>query len=177
MAQSDASDDDSDDSDKSDASDDSAESESEEKQEKPVAEASKKRKADIDEETPAKKAKAVETSEKPPSATLFVGNLSWNVDDDTLYEEFKYCGDILGARVITDRATQRSRGFGYVDFSSVEAAQKAFEEKQGAFLDGRDLKIDYSSKNTETTPNNRATKFGNVNSPSDDPLFVGTLSF
>lgn len=125
-----------------------------------------------------KKTRTEDSEEK--SSTLFVGNLSWNVDDNTLYEEFKFCGDILSARVVTDRDTQRSRGFGYVDFANSAAAEEAFNKMQGAFIDGRELKIDFSTtrpKTTDASPANRAKKFGDTVSPESDTLFVGNLPF
>ena len=117
------------------------------------------------------------------SSTLWVGNLGWKVDDNVLYEEFKFCGDILSARVVTDRESGRSRGFGYVDFSSHEAAQKAFDEKSGAYLEGRDMRLDFADKSgnnnnkTAPSPGDRAKKYGDTVSPESDTLFVGNLSF
>lgn len=107
-----------------------------------------------------------------------MGNLSWNVDDAMLQEEFKFCGEVVSARVITDRESGRSKGFGYVDFASPADAEKAHAEKQGAFIDGRQIKVDFStgkSNNNDTA--DRAKKFGDVTSPESDTLFVGNLPF
>lgn len=127
-----------------------------------------------------KKVKADGEADPEKSATLFVGNLSWKVDDNALYEEFKFCGDILSARVVTDRESGRSRGFGYVDFGNVEAAEKAFNEKQGAFIEGRDMRLDYSIKkpaNNDFSASDRAKQYGDTVSPESDTLFVGNISF
>jgi nucleolin len=99
-----------------------------------------------------------------------------------LYEEFKHNEGIVGARVVTDKETGRSRGFGYVDFDSPEAAEKAYNDKNGAYLEGRDMRLDFAQKpSTDGTPNaraaDRARKHGDVVSPESDTLFVGNLAF
>jgi cold-inducible RNA-binding protein len=72
---------------------------------------------------------------------LFVGGLSWNTNDDTLRQAFDKFGNIDEARVINDRETGRSRGFGFVTFSDGAAAQKAMAEMNGKELDGRSIKV------------------------------------
>lgn len=72
---------------------------------------------------------------------LFVGNLSWNTTDDSLKAFFAEAGTVLSARVITDRATGRSRGFAFVEMSTPEEAQKAVEELNGKPLDGRPVNV------------------------------------
>lgn len=169
----------------SDDSDSSGE-ESESAEEKPAAaeKPSKKRKAEEEPEAAeasAKKTKSDgEASEK--SSTLWVGNLGWGVDDNALYEEFQNIEGIVGARVVTDKESGRSRGFGYVDFENPDAAEKAYNEKNGAFLQGRDLRLDFASKpSADSAPNaraaDRARKHGDVISPESDTLFVGNLPF
>lgn len=136
-----------------------------------------KRKAEEETETPAKKAR---TQSSDKGSTLFVGNLSWGVDDDMLFDQFKFCDGLASARVITDANTGRSRGFGYVDFHSSEAAEKALNEKQGSFIEGREIRIDFSGSKPNkdgASPVARAKKFGDVLSPESDTLFVGNLSF
>ncbi len=71
---------------------------------------------------------------------LYVGNLSWGVDDDGLRSFFEKYGEVTSARVITDRETGRSRGFGFVEMPD-EAARNAIEQGEGAELDGRPLRI------------------------------------
>ena len=70
---------------------------------------------------------------------MFVGNLSWNIDDEWLYREFEEFGEISGARVISDKATGRSKGFGYVEFETVEGLQKALD-LSGSSLQGRSIR-------------------------------------
>lgn len=72
---------------------------------------------------------------------LFVGNLSWDTNDDTLRDFFAPVGNVVSAQVIKDRNTGRSRGFGFVEFDSADAAKKAMEELNGKTLDGRDVNV------------------------------------
>ncbi|MCP4902406.1 MAG: RNA-binding protein [bacterium] len=72
---------------------------------------------------------------------LFVGNLSWDTSDDSLHEAFAQFGEISEAKVITDRDTGRSRGFGFVTFSDDGAAEKAIAAVDGTDLDGRQIRV------------------------------------
>jgi nucleolin len=176
-----ASSDDDDEEDEEDSDDSKSDSDAQEAVTKAEA-PSNKRKADDEaeeEEAAPKKAKVEETE---GSATLWVGNLTWNIDDNALFEEFSSYEGLLSARVITDKESGRSRGFGYVDFSSEEVAKKAHEEKTGALLDGRDMRIDFAGKKPQdANPRDRAVdrqkKYGDTVSPESDTLFVGNLPF
>ncbi|HVI03334.1 MAG TPA: RNA-binding protein, partial [Enhygromyxa sp.] len=75
------------------------------------------------------------------SKKLFVGSLSWDTDDHGLRAAFEQFGPVEDAKVINDRDTGRSRGFGFVTFSSEADAQKAMQEMNGAVLDGRTLNV------------------------------------
>lgn len=167
------------DSDDSDDSSDSDDSDSESADENEAPFAAKKRKAEEAAENAAKKSKTEDASEE--GSTLFVGNLSWKVDDDMLYNEFQNCKGITNARIITSRDDGRPRGFGYVDFDTAENAKAALEEKHGAYLDGRDMRLDISSGKPKNDPaaraGDRAKKFNDEMSPESDTLFVGNLSF
>ena len=79
---------------------------------------------------------------------LYVGNLSWGVDDDSLRTFFENYGEVSDARVITDRETGRSRGFGFVEMPE-EAARKAIANGDGVELDGRALKINEAKPREE----------------------------
>lgn len=72
---------------------------------------------------------------------LFVGGLSWGTNDDGLRQAFERFGNIEEARVISDRETGRSRGFGFVTFSDEEGARQAIAEMDGKELDGRSIKV------------------------------------
>lgn len=167
------------DSDDSDDSDDSSDAES--KEEKKVVEQPKKRKAEEEEAAPIKKTKTDDGEEKV--TTLFVGNLGWGIDDDKLYETFKDCAGLNSARVVTDKAMQRSRGFGYVDFATPEDCQAAFDTMNGFELEGRGMRLDPSKPRPaeDATPNaraaDRARQHGDTVSPESDTLFVGNLPF
>ncbi len=75
------------------------------------------------------------------SKKLFVGGLSWNTVDDSFRQVFERFGDVEEAKVIYDRETGRSRGFGFVTFSDDDAAQAAIAEMDGSELDGRTIKV------------------------------------
>lgn len=72
---------------------------------------------------------------------LFVGGLSWDTTDATLSDFFAKVGTVVSANVITDRYTGRSKGFGFVEMSTEEEAEKAKAELNGQTLDGRAIAI------------------------------------
>jgi RNA recognition motif-containing protein len=76
------------------------------------------------------------------SKKLFVGGLSWGTSDDGLRAAFEPFGEIVEAKVILDRDTGRSRGFGFVTFSDDAAATRAIEEMNGTELEGRAIRVD-----------------------------------
>jgi len=71
------------------------------------------------------------------AAKLFVGSLAYSVTDEELEEFFKAAGTVTSARVLLDRETNRSRGFGFVEMSSDAEAQTAIKELNGKELNGR----------------------------------------
>ena len=75
------------------------------------------------------------------STKLYVGNLSFNVSNEELQEFFSQAGTVESAKVIEDRDTGRSRGFGFVEMSSSEEAMAAIEQFNGQDLDGRSLVV------------------------------------
>ncbi|MEO5627452.1 MAG: RNA-binding protein [Candidatus Saccharimonadales bacterium] len=72
---------------------------------------------------------------------LFVGSLSWGVTDDQLKDFFSAAGTVVSAKVITDRDTNRSKGFGFVEMSSDDEAKKAVDELNNKELDGRAINV------------------------------------
>lgn len=72
---------------------------------------------------------------------LFVGSLSWGVTDDMLNDFFAAAGTVASAKVIMDRDSGRSKGFGFVEMSSDEEAKKAVDELNGKELDGRAINV------------------------------------
>jgi RNA recognition motif-containing protein len=73
---------------------------------------------------------------------LYVGNLSFDTTDQELEQSFSQHGEIVSSIVVRDRDTDRSRGFGFVEFSQEADAQKAKEAMNGKELGGRALKVD-----------------------------------
>ena len=72
---------------------------------------------------------------------IYVSNLSFNVQDEDLKEFFTPYGEVTSAKVINDRETGRSRGFGFVEMSDDAAAKKAIAELNDATVDGRTVKV------------------------------------
>ena len=72
---------------------------------------------------------------------LFIGGLSWNIDERQLEDSFKQFGPLSDVKVITDRETGRSRGFGFVTFENTGDADTACSEMDGVELDGRTIKV------------------------------------
>lgn len=127
--------------------------------------------------------------------------MSWNIDEEWLSREFEEFGEVVGCRIITDKETFKSRGyvvplyplspccqsnfvlrFGYVEFATAEAAQKAKAAKHDTELDGRQLNIDFSTPRTQGDngpgkTNDRAKRFGDKPSAPSNTLFIGNVSF
>lgn len=75
------------------------------------------------------------------SQNLFIGSLAWGTTDDGLKEFFETVGEVASARVVTDRDTHRSRGFGFVEFVDEANNQKAVDQLNGKELDGREISV------------------------------------
>jgi cold-inducible RNA-binding protein len=73
------------------------------------------------------------------STKLFVGNLPWTVNDDALKTAFEAHGEVLTAKVVNDRQTGRSRGFGFVEMENETEANTAIQELNGSQLKGRNI--------------------------------------
>src|SRR5258708_25421454 len=80
---------------------------------------------------------------------LFVGNLSFNTTENDLQDAFAAHGTVLEANLMTDRATGRARGFGFVTMSTEEEAQKAMAALNGANMDGRNLTVNVARPREE----------------------------
>jgi len=72
---------------------------------------------------------------------IYVGNLPWGVSEEALKNLFSEYGTVDTARVITDRNSGRSKGFGFVEMSNDSEAQKAIEALNGKEMDGRALRV------------------------------------
>jgi RNA recognition motif-containing protein len=72
---------------------------------------------------------------------LYVGNLSFNSDQDSLMRLFSEVGAVSDVHVVTDRETGRSRGFGFVTMANAALAAEAISRTNGTMLDGRALRV------------------------------------
>lgn len=75
------------------------------------------------------------------ASNLYVGNLPFEMTEDELHELFAAHGEVVSAKVITDRETGRPRGFGFVEMQEAEDAQKAIQSLDGQDFKGRNLKV------------------------------------
>ncbi len=75
---------------------------------------------------------------------LFIGGLSWNTTDTILHQTFSPFGQVMAAKVIMDRETGKSRGFGFIEFETDESAKAAQKALHGSVLDGRTIRVELS---------------------------------
>ncbi len=75
------------------------------------------------------------------NTNLFVGGISFNTTEDALREAFEQAGTVTSAKIIMDKVTNRSRGFGFVEMGSAEEAQAAIDMWDGKELDGREINV------------------------------------
>ena len=75
------------------------------------------------------------------STKLFVGSLPWSVSDKDLKETFEKHGPVVSAKVVTDRETSRSRGFGFVEMESSSDANNAIKALNNSELNGRNIVV------------------------------------
>lgn len=77
----------------------------------------------------------------------FIGNLSWSTSDRGLKDAFEKFGNLVEAKVVVDKFSGRSRGFGFVTFDEKKAMEEAIEEMNGVDLDGRSITVDKAQPN------------------------------
>ncbi|MBL7751066.1 MAG: RNA-binding protein [Chitinophagaceae bacterium] len=94
---------------------------------------------------------------------IYVSNLSFNVTDEDLRSYFEEYGEVSSAKVITDKFTQRSRGFGFVEMGDDEAARKAIAELDGATADGRAIKVTEAKPREERPAGGQRRSFAGQN--------------
>jgi RNA recognition motif-containing protein len=91
---------------------------------------------------------------------IFVGSLPFSIEEADLRESFEAYGTVDSVKIITDKFTGRSKGFGFVEMSNDEEAQKAIDELNGATVDGRTIVVNKSEPKPEgerrTFNNNRS---------------------
>ena len=83
------------------------------------------------------------------SKKMFVGNLSFEVTDFDLEDLFKQYGEVVSAKVILDRDSNRSRGFGFVEMSSENSAQSAIDALNGTEVKGRAINVSIAKERTD----------------------------
>ena len=93
---------------------------------------------------------------------LFVGNIPYSMSEDELREVFEECGNITSCKLIIDRDTGRSKGFGFVEFESKEEAESAVEKFNNADVNGKTLVVNEArpqEKKTFKRPFNNKKRF------------------
>jgi len=93
---------------------------------------------------------------------IFVGSLPFSIDEADLRESFEAYGTVDSVKIITDKFTGRSKGFGFVEMSNDEEAQKAIDELNGATVEGRTIVVNKS----EPKPEGERRTFNNNNNRS-----------
>lgn len=84
---------------------------------------------------------------------IYVSNLSYSTDADSLQQLFAEYGEVTSANIITDRETGRSRGFGFVEMPNDDEAQKAIEELHEASFQGKTINVSVARPRTERSDN------------------------
>ncbi|KAF8091540.1 hypothetical protein N665_0444s0053 [Sinapis alba] len=92
------------------------------------------------------------SSSASPSSKLFVGGLSYSVDEQSLKDAFSSFGDVQEVRIAYDKGTGRSRGFGFVDFAEKDDALSAKHAMDGKGLLGRPLRISFALERVRGGP-------------------------
>ena len=80
---------------------------------------------------------------------IYVGNLSWNLKDQDLSNLFASHGEVISAKIVNDKFTNRSKGFGFVEMPNDEQAQAAIAAMNGTEVDGRNIVVNESRPKPE----------------------------
>ncbi|XP_022742668.1 small RNA-binding protein 11, chloroplastic-like [Durio zibethinus] len=83
------------------------------------------------------------------ASKLFVGGLSFYTSEKGLLDAFSQYGQVMEAKIVTDRVSDKSKGFGFVTYASVDEAEKAITEMNGKDLNGRVIFVDYAKPTTK----------------------------
>jgi RNA recognition motif-containing protein len=92
---------------------------------------------------------------------IYVSNLSFAVQDEDLREFFAEYGEVSSAKVIMDKYTNRSKGFGFVEMPDDAAGQKAIAELDGGMVEGRAIKVMVAKPREERSNNNSKPSYSN----------------
>jgi nucleolin len=123
---------------------------------------------------------AAATSDKEPSARMFMGNLSWNIDEQGIRDFFKDCGTLNDIYWAEDRETGKWRGFVFITFDDVEMAKKAMELNGTSLMD-REVRLDYTEPRPQRGGKGGGKSRGRKTELSEKPegcttVFVGGLT-
>ncbi len=83
---------------------------------------------------------------------LFVGSISFDSTEDSLKQKFEEIGPVVSAKIIFDRFSGRSKGFGFVEMENEDDAAKAIQELNGSMLDGREIVVNEAKPEGERKP-------------------------
>jgi|YNPMSStandDraft_1061717.scaffolds.fasta_scaffold02993_7 RNA recognition motif-containing protein len=100
--------------------------------------------------------------------TLYVGNLPYSYDEDKLSSLFSSYGKVTSSRIVRDRVSGKSKGFGFVEFETAEEAYKATEALNNIEVDGRNIKVSSAKPREERgprRPRNNFRRSGNYERP------------
>ena len=81
---------------------------------------------------------------------IYVGNLHFNVSEDELRKAFEEYGEVASVKIISDKFSGRSKGFGFIEMPNETEGQKAIEALDGKEVKGRNLKVNQAREKTET---------------------------
>jgi RNA recognition motif-containing protein len=94
---------------------------------------------------------------------IYIANLNFRTSTEALQQLFEGYGEVTSARIITDRETGRSRGFGFVEMSNDDEAQKAIDELNGSDFDGKTISVNIAKPKTESQGSYSKGSYGNNN--------------
>lgn len=92
---------------------------------------------------------------------IYVGNLHYGVDEEDLKRVFEEYGEVSSVKIIMDKFTGKSKGFGFVDMTDNAAANQAIEALNDAELEGRNMRVNEAREKTDRRDNNRRFKSNN----------------
>jgi len=90
---------------------------------------------------------------------IYVGNLSYQLTSEELREAFEQFGEVSSATVIMDKATGRSKGFGFVEMPDQASGEQAVKELDGAALKGRNIRVNEARPRTDAPPARKTRRF------------------
>ena len=106
------------------------------------------------------RSKSYGDQKSPPSDTLFVANIAFEATEDIIGEEFGKHGTVLGVRLPTNIEDGNPKGFGYVQFASVDEASEALNQLAGSSICGRPIRLDFSTPRANTGDSPRGGRGG-----------------